>query len=98
MIRRPPRATRTDPLLPSTTVFRSGHEGVEHDEDLVEHPARDGAGFGRLVPLPLAGGVRGGRVLGRSFVRNRPSPDPSRRSEEHTSELQSLMRISYTAF
>src|SRR3546814_8728700 len=73
MVRRPPRSTRTGPLFPSTTLFRSG--------------------------LPVA----------RSGSRRASAPPPRRsgsgpwfgardRSEEHTSELQSLMRLSYAVF
>src|SRR3546814_9001519 len=81
MIRRPPRSTRTDPLLPYTTLFRSGLFG--------------------LIPL-------GGHTLNVITVlcgRSSPlEPDQALeaigepRSEEHTSELQSLMRISYAVF
>src|SRR3546814_20451393 len=101
-IRRPPRSTRTDTLFPYTTLFRS-----PLDEDLpanqTEHPVtkvedeahvvlddhdRQSAvadpedQVARLLRLP---GVHAGRRL-------------VQRSEEHTSELQSLMRISYAVF
>src|SRR3546814_4748078 len=74
---------------------------------------RGGAGadfrFGhfQISPLPLAGGVGGGRVyvhIGMVSARAHPQPllqaggEPIARSEEHTSELQSLMRISYAVF
>src|SRR3546814_6637585 len=102
MIRPPPRATRTDTLCPEPTLFRSfelpGDDAMEHVR------ARLYAEYG-VVELDVAGclGVQGlnldlhlsallllaigGRSL-RSFGR----------SEEHTSELQSLMRISYAVF
>src|SRR3546814_2881281 len=85
MIRRPPRSTRTDTLFPYTTLFRSR---VRHAAD----------------PVLLAGDV----IMPRRVAA--PPPDPARsaagtaggrthaRSEEHTSELQSLMRISYAVF
>src|SRR3546814_7175317 len=100
MIRRPPRSTRTDHLFPYTTLFRS-----------VEHPARRrgrirhhlGARLAEPVE-PVAEARRrldGNRVaearrhLRRHFV---GIDEPLDRSEEHTSELQSLMRISYAVF
>src|SRR3546814_2703963 len=84
MIRRPPRSTRTDTLFPYTTLFRSAD--------------------------PVAGDLHLG-VLRPSLRHHHqaPGPGPCRRrrrrhraagarSEEHTSELQSLMRISYAVF
>src|SRR3546814_2344176 len=83
MIRRPPRSTRTDTLFPYTTLFRSG---------------RDLVGFELFQPLDALFLL--GRI-GRNAV-DHPCPgkgcDRVRRSEEHTSELQSLMRISYAVF
>src|SRR3546814_1650709 len=95
MIRRPPRSTRTDTLFPYTTLFRSLPQlprdhalpagGAHHPGQLLRpgHP-----GFPRIprIPAAIARGLCG---------------DPLRRfgrSEEHTSELQSLMRISYAVF
>src|SRR3546814_2992021 len=100
MIRRPPRSTRTDTPFPYTTLFRSG--------TLRAHEA-DGADP-RRHPIAAARAARPG--LGRSVRRrkNRLCPlygglcrlyrtlRPPDRSEEHTSELQSLMRISYAVF
>src|SRR3546814_1595969 len=85
MIRRPPRSTRTDTLFPYTTLFRSrGLRG-------------SAARGGRDRP-----GRRGERRAAARTRAARPSPrarsDPCTRSEEHTSELQSLMRISYSVF
>src|SRR3546814_1788154 len=82
MIRRPPRSTRTDTLFPYTTLFRSDHG---------QPPRIRGDHAGR-VPRPL-GAMGPGRGDGRPH--RIPVPD---RSEEHTSELQSLMRISYAVF
>src|SRR3546814_2917621 len=83
MIRRPPRSTRTDTLFPYTTLFRSLAAG-NHLDGVPQ------GGFGRhqecLRRRQLAHGVGGHRA------------HPLRRSEEHTSELQSLMRISYAVF
>src|SRR3546814_7878764 len=87
MIRRPPRSTRTDTLFPYTTLFRSP----------LRHPyirgggADDGGG-------PRADDVH--RHRRRPGERHQLHRLPGRlpRSEEHTSELQSLMRISYAVF
>src|SRR3546814_9523103 len=100
MIRRPPRSTRTATLLPYTTLCRSldgtGLDGVEHLQ------AGNDFTTGKDADLELAvsggfdppgddlasaeDGVQAFRKAGRH------------RSEEHTSELQSLMRISYAVF
>src|SRR3546814_4016148 len=98
MIRRPPRSTRTDTLLPYTTLFRS--EGVPLSRpDLA--PA-DACEHGRLLPVvvepkapsgPAPGGGLALRDAPGACPRAARSADP--RSEEHTSELQSLMRTSY---
>src|SRR3546814_1522119 len=86
MLRRPPRSTRTDTLFPYTTRFRSLDIGE-----------------------PLSGRLLHFDALGMRFRETRLAPDPEcpvcapgvpfpGRSEEHTSELQSLMRISYAVF
>src|SRR3546814_4083416 len=90
MIRRPPRSTRTDTLFPYTTLFRSV---------LVPRRRRSGLGpddrpAGRLGK-PEA---REGRAAGYAGLRQYRSQHRQCRSEEHTSELQSLMRISYAVF
>src|SRR3546814_6608544 len=110
MIRRPPRSTPTDPLFPYTTLFRSNalqinrhvyshvlpHSERETCFVLVECPdeffifdcstplisAMSKAPTGALIPL----------------LKCRPDDIDVNRSEEHTSELQSLMRISYAVF
>src|SRR3546814_2752480 len=95
MIRRPPRSTRTDTLFPYTTLFRSRvqHQrqaNVERRRDIVvERRARRIAGTDDHGAQP-----RIGKMLRISFV----LLGDDRRSEEHTSELQSLMRISYAVF
>src|SRR3546814_4431452 len=84
MIRRPPRSTRTDTLFPYTTLFRS-------------HPINAyGSEEQRRKFLP---GLTSGELVG-CFGLTEPDAgsDPGGRSEEHTSELQSLMRISYAVF
>src|SRR3546814_7529364 len=85
MIRRPPRSTRTDALLPYTTLFRSPGP-VPTLTLATEIPARDFAA--RLAKLPPEK-----RAEVEAGLKNVEA-----RSEEHTSELQSLMRISYAVF
>src|SRR3546814_2965819 len=99
MRRRPPRSTRTDTLFPYTTLFRSvvGCMQVRADNRRIDRGARP---CPRLQePLPRMHPAVPGRVLPRCrvrcCVRKRRPPN---RSEEHTSELQSLMRISYAVF
>src|SRR3546814_4968552 len=85
MLRRPPRSTRTDTLFPYTTLFRSDRHARRVDAELVgaAHEPRQ----------------RGVAVLQRHWEGVLGShPVVDRRSEEHTSELQSLMRISYAVF
>src|SRR3546814_4667784 len=107
MIRRPPRSTRTGTLFPSTTLFRSGVDGVIDQDELgldrvYIQAKRYAAGnsvssgavrdfFGSLDRHKAAKGL---------FVTTSTFTASARdtRSEEHTSELQSLMRISYAAF
>src|SRR3546814_5480411 len=95
MIRRPPRSTRTDTLCPYTTLFRSGRYRY----------GQQGAGPGR--DKRQAPGPPGAQAIPQGLVfhpppRQRKGTAPVRsavlRSEEHTSELQSLMRISYAVF
>src|SRR3546814_1880559 len=102
MIRRPPRSTRTDTLFPYTTLFRSDH-GDQPDDQGVLHHLRDVPHLDR-PPVPIQ------RKLGRqpepaepplahrAQLDHQEGRDDEERSEEHTSELQSLMRISYAVF
>src|SRR3546814_1767998 len=85
MIRRPPRSTRTDTLFPYTTLFRSLLALISA---LLFHLAV-------LFPEPAAEWLR--LTLWHSIVLNLILA-VLMRSEEHTSELQSLMRISYAVF
>src|SRR3546814_2078437 len=84
MIRRPPRSTRTDTLFPYTTLFRSTGK-VRWRVPRQTDAQRT---FSFSTPLVID-------VQGRKQV---ISPGSAMRSEEHTSELQSLMRISYAVF
>src|SRR3546814_8823018 len=104
MIRRPPRSTRTDTLFPDTTRFRSG-------DGRVDKPRASGPQGRRVEPqffLQIRSLVQDYDVSGiHQRVQNRLSGVLAiverhallvPRSEEHTSELQSLMRISYAVF
>src|SRR3546814_8383049 len=94
MIRRPPRSTRTDTLFPYTTLFRSCRAEVQSaPRPRAQVPA---AGRGLRVHIRPARWIRGGHPHGRGL--QYPLPPREYRSEEHTSELQSLMRISYAVF
>src|SRR3546814_2265584 len=83
MIRRPPRSTRTDTLFPSTTLFRSVPGRATAPSLRTVQPAA-------AHTCSTSSRVKTWKSLARSCVSNR--------SEEHTSELQSLMRISYAVF
>src|SRR3546814_8771419 len=92
MIPRPPRSTRTDTLFPDTTLFRSlpvGRRDLRHRPAAPD--ARDGGGVRCAEP-------RFGGQYRRLQPRQRHRFRGGGRSEEHTSELQSLMRISYAVF
>src|SRR3546814_3804037 len=113
MIRRPPRSTRTDTLFPYTPLFRSGQRrpGFVVTVEVVQHLGDAQPG---LLPRRAAGDAAVPlQRLGVAFeeFRDLAQQQPPRRvragraflqfgvrSEEHTSELQSLMRISYAVF
>src|SRR3546814_1016602 len=109
MIRRPPRSTRTDTLFPYTTLFRSCRwrertalppwSTLSPDYGVAEMEARARSCFpvrpvaANRDPCPKAvSGQHSSQALARQLCHLLP------RSEEHTSELQSLMRISYAVF
>src|SRR3546814_4912652 len=95
MIRRPPRSTRTDTLFPYTTLFRP-HVLARHQQDVaLEH--RPSVEEGDQV-LGLEHHVCLGLTGGDGAEDAAHARDRRPRSEEHTSELQSLMRISYAVF
>src|SRR3546814_6934324 len=83
-IRRPPRSTRTDTLFPYTTLFRSAPVSII----FVTRAALSGVCLAHFESIIFAA-ASAQRFCSTSF---------SERSEEHTSELQSLMRISYAVF
>src|SRR3546814_7556432 len=107
MIRRPPRSTRTDTLFPYTTLFRSRAVATTIT---ITRPISTSI-HGDTIVLPDSG-RRHERAASRdrpptaldlwlleeASTTNRPTRRPDRGSEEHTSELQSLMRISYAVF
>src|SRR3546814_4931605 len=114
MIRRPPRSTRTDTLFPYTTLFRStalARTGDTLDGDCPVGRAEDQAGGRFLATIEfdavidgsdgldpcacLIASEKGGHGVPPGFDRGE---NAMLRSEEHTSELQSLMRISYAVF
>src|SRR3546814_5198099 len=93
MIRRPPRSTLTDTLFPYTTLFRSGkgdRPAQGRAECLGHRLQRHIRHAGAFRPAEMGEDNDLGPAL-------REIQQP-RRSEEHTSELQSLMRISYAVF
>src|SRR3546814_9204649 len=107
MIRRPPRSTRTDSLCPYTTLFRSwAAPMIEGDFQLGANPAR------RRIVVAMSGGVdssvvaalahaSGAETIGvtlQLYDHGEAVGRAGSRSEEHTSELQSLMRNSYAVF
>src|SRR3546814_10672288 len=100
MIPRPPRSTRTDPRFPCTTLFRSCSSRSSS-------PPCSGSSCSRSSPpstAPSSAASSAGKAAD-PVVRHAPDPlhpthleEPVTKSEEHTSELQSLMRISYAVF
>src|SRR3546814_3430639 len=94
MIRRPPRSTRTDTLFPYTTLFRSKLARELHESEKtgvqIEH-------FSKRYPDMT---IEDGYAISRAWVAIKLAEGRTirGRSEEHTSELQSLMRISYAVF
>src|SRR3546814_3405169 len=109
MRRRPPRSTRTDTLFPYTTLFRSFKRKTRNlGDDIIDRRLERGGRRAGDVVLDLVQRIAdrqlrrdlGDRKAGRLGCK-RGRPRDARvhlRSEEHTSELQSLMRISYAVF
>src|SRR3546814_3828769 len=114
MVRRPPRSTRTDTLLPYTTLFRSADRAARPAPARRPGAGRAQAGERLVLRAAHQFGRRAGRQLcvsqrhrtggpARAELRARyglaqSQPRPASRSDEHTSELQSLIRISYAVF
>src|SRR3546814_5473164 len=100
MIRRPPRSTRTDTLFPYTTLFRSiSVTASSMDQRRRDHAIRDPeelcpSGQARKQALVGSGQPDLPAKREQFVIQRLPTP----RSDEHTSELQSLMRISYAVF
>src|SRR3546814_6918711 len=96
MTRRPPRSTRTDTLFPYTTLFRSQYVPFIQT-DVAINPGNSGGPLfnmaGEVIGMNSQIYSQSGGYQGLSF-----SIPIDVRSEEHTSELQSLMRISYAVF
>src|SRR3546814_9645141 len=95
MIRRPPRSTRTDTLFPYTTLFRAVERVVPRDA--LPFVGTRSAVFGILEAIGAIDEVGKPRALGTERAPVHRVVGIAR-SEEHTSELQSLMRISYAVF
>src|SRR3546814_2556578 len=102
MIRRPPISTRTDTLFPYTTLFRSSsilrsllaHDRKNHSRTQIRVLGKHLHGRPGQPHLECALP----HLLSRRAARSADPAMPGHRSEEHTSELQSLMRISYAVF
>src|SRR3546814_6108521 len=92
MLRLPPKSTRTDTLFPYTTLFRS--------TAMMKGPATlaEIAGASGMPVADVADFVNASLATGFADIAPNTPPEPAERSEEHTSELQSLMRISYAVF
>src|SRR3546814_6476725 len=87
LVRRPPISTRPDTLFPYTSLFRSTGPGATLSATLQ-----------RTRPLPASSAQALASRLASDHASQARQIAPSGRSEEHTSELQSLMRISYAVF
>src|SRR3546814_1074066 len=101
MLRRPPRFTRTETLFPYTTLFRSPAGGLARHravavEAAIENIESRSAGVGQAEILHRD--ELGNRETVVHFGQRKIGARIGKRSEEHTSELQSLMRISYAVF
>src|SRR3546814_1423317 len=94
MIRRPPRSTRTDTLFPYTTLFRSHRQPASGSGNR----GGTGARLRRLSDAALRPEARSRLPALRRWHQRAIGTTGASRSEEHTSELQSLMRISYAVF
>src|SRR3546814_3112023 len=104
MTRRPPRSTRTDTLFPYTTLFRSDPKPDRQPcpcssaAPLHQHGRLRKCNESRRALLPAGWGSGPGPQCAERRIKQPLKRPTSARSEEHTSELQSLMRISYAVF
>src|SRR3546814_10541690 len=101
MIRRPPGSTRTDTLFPYTTLFRSALDlgrRRSHGHRRRAVPERPPAAGRSAAQARAAYGCDHTKIADSGGLKNEDACSPDPRSEEHTSELQSLMRISYAVF
>src|SRR3546814_7338442 len=102
MIRRPPRSTRTDTLFPYTTLFRSANRCGHRLDSAATEPSEsryiktESPSKRRSRNSSPTSSLHAARY--QQFLRYGIQRSPLIRSEEHTSELQSLMRISYAVF
>src|SRR3546814_2666533 len=99
MIRRTPRSTRTDTLFPYTTLFRSMKAPDGEQAEFVDNVVLDGPVelWLKEVEKAMVRGVQ--KLLANCLLQIKSKKEKwIKRSEEHTSELQSLMRISYDDF
>src|SRR3546814_1719052 len=102
MIRRPPRTTRTDTLFPYPTLFRSNaiaERSAGRDVQGAEHPVIDRQKDTEVTEIAPVAAIAMVAVMDTRRDKDMlQSAEQRARSEEHTSELQSLMRISYAVF
>src|SRR3546814_7718317 len=110
MIRRPPRSKLTDTLLPYSTLFRSdipeGTETIDAKGALIAPGIVDLGSFAIDMPAFAAGGITRAALMpdqsppldDAALIQRAAAAGKPDRSEEHTSELQSLMRNSYAVF
>src|SRR3546814_9252615 len=100
MIRRPPSSTRTDTLFPYTTLFRSQSEQLQGNPGAVpKFPSLCAAS--RIFSCRAMPSWKRPRLTERQAILDSEAAESLpgiRRSEEHTSELQSLLRLSYAVF
>src|SRR3546814_9587147 len=98
MIRRTPRSKRTDTLFPYTTLFRSPCRLSPRTHRRQRQPSQPRIRASEPFPSPAPPDEHGCRQDRRSAQPAHWRKQATERSEEHTSELQSLMRISYAVF
>src|SRR3546814_9543358 len=107
MLRRPPRSTRTDTLFPDTTLFRSLANWARYSDTSCARSASESLASDssrrKTISIAPSGPITAISAVGQARLRSPPTclldmTSYAPRSEEHTSELQSLMRSSYAVF